>query len=296
MKTNDETVYGPVSQPKKEEKKQNQGWQTVSMGGVTGILMGGAGMYAANAYGAQGETIEEVQTEEQAGVQETANGIKVAEVDQSMSFGEAFEAARQEVGAGGVFHWHGGIYNTYTAAEWNSMTPEEHSLFSQQVQPEIRKEEQHPYTSHHDAGHHHDQDYAAESQQTTSRQSAQAHETDNDDEPEVHFLGVESVQTNDGETINVGRMSVDDVDVAVVDMDNDMVFDVLVADRNQNGQIEDDEVVDISSRQMTVTDFALMAEENNGMDASQPILASNQQDNLADDMPDYMNDVDVSTI
>ena len=249
MKTNDETVYGPVSQPKKEEKKQSQGWKTVSLGGVTGILMGGAGMYAANAYGAEGDTIEDLQTEEQAEVQETANGIKVAEVDQSMSFGEAFEAARQEVGAGGVFHWHGGIYNTYTAAEWKSMTP-----------------------------------------------SGQVFQTDNDDEPEVHFLGVETRQANDGSTINVGLMSVDDMGVAVVDLDNDMVFDVLVADRNQNGQLEENEVVDISGRQMTVTDFALMAEENNGMDSSQPILASNQQDNLADDMPDYMNDVDVSTI
>ena len=42
--------------------------------------------------------------------------------------------------------------------------------------------------------------------------------------------------------------------------------------------------------------LSVLAEENNGMDSSQPILASNQQDNLADDMPDYMNDVDVSTI
>lgn len=296
MKTNDETVYGPVSQPKKEEKKQSQGWKTVSLGGVTGILMGGAGMYAANAYGAEGDTIEDLQTEEQAEVQETANGIKVAEVDQSMSFGEAFEAARQEVGAGGVFHWHGGIYNTYTAAEWNSMTPEEHNQFSQQVQPEIRKEEQHPYTVHHDTGLHHDQASTEELHQTTVKPSGQVFQTDNDDEPEVHFLGVETRQANDGSTINVGLMSVDDMGVAVVDLDNDMVFDVLVADRNQNGQLEENEVVDISGRQMTVTDFALMAEENNGMDSSQPILASNQQDNLADDMPDYMNDVDVSTI
>ena len=186
MKTNDETVYGPVSQPKKEEKKQSQGWKTVSLGGVTGILMGGAGMYAANAYGAEGDTIEDLQTEEQAEVQETANGIKVAEVDQSMSFGEAFEAARQEVGAGGVFHWHGGIYNTYTAAEWNSMTPEEHNQFSQQVQPEIRKEEQHPYTVHHDTGLHHDQASTEELHQTTVKPSGQVLQTDNDDEPEEH--------------------------------------------------------------------------------------------------------------
>lgn len=295
MKTNDETVYGPVGQPKKEEKKLNQGWKTVSMGGVTGILMGGAGMYATNAYGAEGDTIEELQAEGQTEVLETESAIRVAEVDQGLSFGEAFEAARQEVGAGGVFHWHGGIYNTYTAEEWNSMTPEEHHMFSQQVQPEIQKEEHHSYTSHHDTAHHHDQDSSTESHQINGGSNGQVHEADKDEEPEVHFLGVDTMQTDNGSTINVGRMSVDDIEVAVVDLDNDMVFDVAVADRNQNGEIEDNEVVDISSQGMTVTDFALISSQETN-DTAQPILASNQQDNLADDMPDYMNDVDINTI
>ena len=39
--------------------------------------------------------------------------------------------------------------------------------------------------------------------------------------------------------------------------DDDMVFDVAVTDRNDNGKIEEDEVVDISDRQLSVTDFAL---------------------------------------
>lgn len=40
----------------------------------------------------------------------------------SMSFGEAFAAARAEVGSGGCFEWHGQLYGTYTAEEWNSMS------------------------------------------------------------------------------------------------------------------------------------------------------------------------------
>ncbi len=43
-------------------------------------------------------------------------------VSDDMSFGEAFAAARAEVGAGGVFEWHGGLYGTYYADEWNSMS------------------------------------------------------------------------------------------------------------------------------------------------------------------------------
>lgn len=46
-------------------------------------------------------------------------------VSDDMSFGEAFAAARAEVGAGGVFEWHGGLYGTYYADEWNHMSSTE---------------------------------------------------------------------------------------------------------------------------------------------------------------------------
>lgn len=44
-------------------------------------------------------------------------------VDDSMSFSQAFAAARNEVGAGGLFTWHGHTYGTYYAEEWNAMSP-----------------------------------------------------------------------------------------------------------------------------------------------------------------------------
>ena len=50
-------------------------------------------------------------------------------VEDSMSFNQAFAAARQEVGAGGLFVWHGNTYGTYYANEWNAMTPEEHNQY-----------------------------------------------------------------------------------------------------------------------------------------------------------------------
>lgn len=46
-------------------------------------------------------------------------------VDDSMTFNEAFAAAREEVGAGGLFVWHGHTYGTYYENEWNAMSPEE---------------------------------------------------------------------------------------------------------------------------------------------------------------------------
>lgn len=43
-------------------------------------------------------------------------------VDDSMSFNEAFAAARHEVGAGGLFVWHGNTYGTYYKEEWDAMS------------------------------------------------------------------------------------------------------------------------------------------------------------------------------
>jgi hypothetical protein len=46
-------------------------------------------------------------------------------VADDMSFKDAFAVAREEVGPGGVFEWHGKSYNTYTTEETNAMTAEQ---------------------------------------------------------------------------------------------------------------------------------------------------------------------------
>ncbi|MBP6023154.1 hypothetical protein [Ferruginibacter sp.] len=43
-------------------------------------------------------------------------------VSNSMNFSQAYEQARKEVGSGGVFAWHGQLFNTFSAAEWDSMS------------------------------------------------------------------------------------------------------------------------------------------------------------------------------
>ena len=47
-----------------------------------------------------------------------------------MTFAEAFQSARAQVGPGGVFEWHGGVYGTYTADEWNAMSAEDKAAFT----------------------------------------------------------------------------------------------------------------------------------------------------------------------
>ena len=55
-------------------------------------------------------------------------------VNDSMSFGEAFGAARAEVGPGGVFEWHGHLYGTYYATEWDAMDSEARDEYASSVQ------------------------------------------------------------------------------------------------------------------------------------------------------------------
>ncbi len=50
--------------------------------------------------------------------------------DDSMSFAQAFSAARAEVGPHGVFAWHGGVFGTYYADEWNSLPEDYRTSFS----------------------------------------------------------------------------------------------------------------------------------------------------------------------
>ena len=45
-----------------------------------------------------------------------------SQVDEAMSFGAAYAAAREEVGPGGIFSWHGEVFNTYTVEEWQGLS------------------------------------------------------------------------------------------------------------------------------------------------------------------------------
>jgi hypothetical protein len=47
--------------------------------------------------------------------------LEIAEVSQEGTFKDAFDAARVQVGLGGVFEWRGQWYNTYTTEEWTGL-------------------------------------------------------------------------------------------------------------------------------------------------------------------------------
>ena len=319
MATNEETnfVTGNI-QTKEEKKKTNQnenGWQSVTVGGVTGILMGAGAMYAAEAF-ASSAAQEDITTdrEEEPLSHVATNGLKVAEVDQNLSFGEAFEAARNAVGPGGVFHWHGGIYNTYRLDEWNAMTAGERAQFAQQVQPEIRPGEGQARHYHHDVVQNDNKLEEPEKQKPKEDNKPKPDEPQKPENPqkpegpenpekphedgETHFLGFTNVQYN-GREYEAGHMirqiNGEERHVYCIDIDEapDHEFDVAAIDVDGDGVLTSQESIDIREMHLNVDEFAIAsAIEEGNRDSNQVAIVN--QDGIANDMPDYVNDANTT--
>lgn len=283
----------PTSNGQQEIKKEGSAWKQVTLGGVSGILMGAGLLYAGQVVAQElgkEEALEEGKPEdvaipEQGETSHTLeNGLKVAAVNEELSFGEAFEQARTEVGPGGVFHWHGGIYNTYTADEWNSMTIEQKHDFAQQVQPEIHPDvlstptdaNTHVVVEHH-VYHHHEEAPTAPEVNETATQSEDVQVVEQqiaqnfDMGDDVHIVGYANVE---------GHLAVG------YDIDADGQADVAIIDVDGNLRPSDADVIMDREGNM-----APLGELNNEPDPNQ--LTSMENPDVAPDMPDYMNDATI---
>ena len=287
MNTNEETKYmDPVdnSQDVVEENVEDskkETWKAVTIGGVSGILMGAGGLYAMNAFAENGE----VGKLPEPGTVRTndVTGMKVAAVSDDMSFGEAFATARQAVGGGGVFHWRGNVYNTFTKEEWDAMTPAERNAFAREAQPEITAEANlHPHhvNNHHDVAdnHHHDNtggQKVKENENVAKGGKAQeneeiakggkAHEnediakgsgkgTDDDDIKKVDDDDIHHASnTGDDDIHVVGTDEIDGHAVAFVDTTGNGEADVAIIDVDNDNQLTDaDLIVDNEGNAMTL--------------------------------------------
>ena len=103
-------------------------WRKVIIGGVAGVALGAAASYAV----AQNVDVDDLlensddpdTQEPQDEPQETQDEPQVEPQDyDDMSFGEAFAAARAELGPGEVFEWRGAEFSTYTKEEWDEVYP-----------------------------------------------------------------------------------------------------------------------------------------------------------------------------
>jgi hypothetical protein len=179
--------------------------------------------------------------------------ISIAEsVNDDMTFDEAFAAARAEVGAGGAFEWRGGVYGTYYAEEWESMSAEEKAEFGDQFEF-IAADEAEPEPIDVTV----DELLAAEDEVVAVPEPA----VDPEPEIEVEVDNVYHVEDAHGNEASFIEVAVDGEDVHLVDEDGDGVIDVMVYDENGDGVIDEAEMFDVSEEGLMVEDFVEMVEE-----------------------------------
>lgn len=268
-------------------------WKKVAAGAGTGVVIGAAvslltsGTPVKQSDAQNGEEGAAEHPEWTDGEVQVANSVT-----DDMSFTEAFDAARAEVGAGGVFEWHGYIYSTYTEEEWNNMTAEQkdeygnHFNWNDDTPAEIANNS-HTSTAAHDV---HASDEVEVVETINNGQTSQGQDdeilvnpSDNandvavvDVDTDVQVLGV--VHDDDTGT-NIAGVTVDGQEVVLIDVDNDQVFEVMGSDTNGDNQLSQNELVDISESNLTVNDLGGFSH------ADAPLYASSGNE------IDYTNDI-----
>ncbi len=143
MATKDKTPMEP-----QQKKKGVNKVAVVAIGAGAAVMLGEAAAFGAphvidyvkNQFGTAEEEAEVVTGNPGTGEDENENvevetllgehyGEMATTVNEQMSFEDAFNAAREELGPGGIFQWHGHVYSTFTADEWESMSPEEQETY-----------------------------------------------------------------------------------------------------------------------------------------------------------------------
>lgn len=214
-----------------------ENWKPVTISGMTGILMGAGTMYASQVL---------TTGEESAVVESSDQPLHEASVGGCKSFREAFAAARAELGPGGVFRWHGNIYNTYTADEWNAMSTEEKNLFAQRVKPEISPSDIDTNQIAESSTPDDDVRVAANQSEVDLEQKAQATATVGEmDDDDVRIIGYGDVNLADGRSVTVEELEINGQRVAVIDVDKDGVGDFALSDLNHNHRADEGEVIDL---------------------------------------------------
>lgn len=270
---NEETQFTQTasnSQKGGEEKKKSSGMRQATAGLLGGA--GGAGIAMGAMFIASKAHAQPVDSENGGGEDYHNSGDDVpawvdeevhvaTSVNDEMGFNEAFQAARAEVGPGGAFEWHGQVYNTYTADEWNQMTAEERAEYSSHFN---WSEHQSDYVAASHPANDDVQVIVAEPSTSEYSNSTVSDVTDEavvqttlveesvDSEPEVQILGV----VHDDESgANIGGMIIDGHEAMMVDVDGDMQFEILGVDVNDNQQLEENEIMDIADAGITVDDM-----------------------------------------
>lgn len=285
---NEQVISSPQPMPEAPKSKSSKKGNTIAAaagGFVAGAAVGvGASAAASNSVeevpvteDANNEKEQEVVTPApEEAILANDEGIRVAHVEGN-NFNEAFAQARAQVGPGGVFEYDGRLYGTYTSDEWEQMSSEERAEYQNRVN-EVAP-------SHHNSSSNSTQpiELVENAEHTPNVVPANAEmiavePVDN----EIRILGVEAVTDGNGNIMNVALVENSGDQALLVDVDNNGTIDVMLHDDNNDGQIQEQEIHDISQAGLNITDL----EQAHAAQQGDVFYAAN------DDMPDYINDAD----
>jgi hypothetical protein len=315
---NEETMYQdaagrPVNSPKTKKEAAKRSKST-----LRDILLSGGSMVSGAGLAFATQSMinpEELITEDLA---ETSENLSPAPepviyqeapvatgINDSMSFNEAFASARHELGAGGVFEYRGNVYNTYYAEEWNSLSDDQRTEYAQSV--DIITTSEDPVMTDYeetDASLQGIPDPTGSAPQEVDYADTPIQDVADPTDPapqDIDYAG-EGTETAPAGEVEMEILAVETDEFGntyiSADTDQNAVADIYLADTDANGVIDAmiidqdenqvaDEVLDVTSDNILVSDIVQdkPAEEQQVSD----------QASIEDpDMPDYMNDADVS--
>ena len=105
--------------------------------------------------------------------------------------------------------------------------------------------------------------------------------------PDVQVLDYQTITGADGQQMDAALVNISGNQALIVDADRDGVADALVADANNNGQIDNDEVVDISMHQLSMSELQAAANPDPAADPDPNVMAQNAYNS------DYENNANV---
>ncbi len=286
-----DTTLPQAQNPTPTPTRVKTGWKRVAIGGVSGIMIGAAGAYGASKLQQQSEA-----DQADANQHDPIHDHPMAQnVTDDMTFAEAFAAARDEVGNGGVFTWHGNVYGTFTAEEWNALTPDEQMAYFQSInenmpQPEPQPEAvaqataappqpQEVHVYHHvvnDQPQHQSDEYIATSGQVDTsdddvRVVGEMRTVGTDEQGEINALPIE---TQGHKGVILGH---EDAEIAVIDVDDSNSFN------------EPDIIIDLTTGESMTAGEAIAQIEAT---PDPGYTNAGYEEATADPMPDPMPDPD----
>lgn len=256
MKPNDDTLYEKNEQVASKSQVDNKSGAAIdkkddSNFAKRAMLLGGAILAGGTlggglAYATSGHASDNA---------EESSVFEIIDESDDKSFEDAFNDAREQLGPGAAFRWHGGVYSTYTKEEWESMSEEERQSFNDKVKPLMTPDDADPNNYRGTSG-------VETSQSTTADTRDPHHDSAIHKASVVHHdnyeITREETTTLQGKQVIMAEGMHNGQSAVFIDVDKDGRYDIMVEDANQDGKLSEDEYIDISKENITVHNKALM--------------------------------------